>query len=472
MAVLFFALLLLGGGGAPAPIVQAILQALALGGLLGLVWLHLFYNPITASIRWSGLFIIVILLIPVSQLIPLPFEIWRSLPGRELAAHALDLAGVPPHPRPISLDPEATRFTALSLLPGVVIFLAVAALDHNSRILLIKIALAVGAVSAVLGAVQFTMAGSGGFYVFPRSGAGRASGLFANANFQSDFMLLCILLAAYIARTQPGQLRFRFRRVERQLHIAMLLIPFCAFMTLAAQSRTGVLLLPVVLLAAYWILLNGAKKSHLIGAAAFIGLAAGVLFVAAPTFALAVINRFGSGPEERIAAVPDIWHAIKLYFPFGSGLGTFDPVYRSVESLSVVKETYLNHAHDDYLEILLETGAFGIAAVAVFWIAFVARCLQIFRAPRGSEQMGLQRVSAVGIALLLVHSVADYPLRTITLLSMFAFFCAILFTDDLGHRERKTSRSKPRRRKSERDGRDIPAFSGGNGDSASPGGDR
>ncbi len=65
-----------------------------------------------------------ILALPLFQLIPMPPFLWSSLPGRGEIASAYDAAGMTLPWLPISLDPSATWFGLLSLLPAAAIFLA------------------------------------------------------------------------------------------------------------------------------------------------------------------------------------------------------------------------------------------------------------------------------------------------------------------------------------------------------------
>ena len=53
---------------------------------------------------------------------------------------------------------------------------------------------------------------------------------------------------------------------------------------------------------------------------------------------------------------------IKDSFPIGTGLGTFSTVYRRYEDPSRVTRQFANHAHNDYVEAVLELGAAGPAA--------------------------------------------------------------------------------------------------------------
>ena len=52
--------------------------------------------------------------------------------------------------------------------------------------------------------------------------------------------------------------------------------------------------------------------------------------------------------------------------PLGSGLGTFVPVYAMFEKPEDAQDTYVNRAHNEILEIWLETGMLGLALIVVF----------------------------------------------------------------------------------------------------------
>jgi O-antigen ligase len=59
------------------------------------------------------------------------------------------------------------------------------------------------------------------------------------------------------------------------------------------------------------------------------------------------------------------------YLPFGTGLGSFEIIFKLNEPNALLKPTYLNHAHNDWLEIALTggIGAVALAMVAVAWWA-------------------------------------------------------------------------------------------------------
>ena len=135
-----------------------------------------------------------------------------------------------------------------------------------------------------------------------------------------------------------------------------------------------------------------------------------------------ILSRFGpdTGPEFRYRAWPLIWREAGRHLPFGSGVGSFDRVYRGIEPLSFVGPKFFNHAHNDYLELWLETGWLGVAAVVAVAAWFVANAARAWSA-RGSS---LARAASVGVLALAAMSSVDYPLRTEAVAALFAFLLA------------------------------------------------
>jgi O-Antigen ligase len=122
--------------------------------------------------------------------------------------------------------------------------------------------------------------------------------------------------------------------------------------------------------------------------------------------------------------------AARAYMPLGSGVGTFVPVYAMYEKLQdVLINGYVNHAHDDVLELWLETGIAGIVLSGIFIVWLVRRLMTVWRraspAPLDIDH-ALACAAALIVGLLLAHSFVDYPLRTDGMMTMLAFACALL----------------------------------------------
>ena len=141
---------------------------------------------------------------------------------------------------------------------------------------------------------------------------------------------------------------------------------------------------------------------------------------------------FGSGPVEerfltplaqdrRSLAWPIIWRAAQEHLPFGAGIGAFDRVYQAAEPLDLIGPTYLNHAHNDFLELWLEAGWAAALLMLLFSAGWAWKTWNAWRVRSATG------VAAAGsILLLAAASFSDYPLRTETNLVLFGFCAGLL----------------------------------------------
>jgi O-antigen ligase len=109
--------------------------------------------------------------------------------------------------------------------------------------------------------------------------------------------------------------------------------------------------------------------------------------------------------------------------PFGSGLGSFRNVYRLYERPEQVTSEYVVHAHNDYAELVLELGLAGIVLMILFLAWWT---MGVWRAWRSVEVGPFARAAAIASAAVLIHSVADFPLRTAAISACFAMCLALL----------------------------------------------
>lgn len=110
-------------------------------------------------------------------------------------------------------------------------------------------------------------------------------------------------------------------------------------------------------------------------------------------------------------------NAIKNHWLLGTGLGTFVLLYPSYESLEQISSYYINHVHNDYLELILELGVLVIVPFLIYLILVLK--LSFTRKYAG--------VLGITIIAILAHSILDYPLRTFSVAIIFITTSAILF---------------------------------------------
>ena len=100
-------------------------------------------------------------------------------------------------------------------------------------------------------------------------------------------------------------------------------------------------------------------------------------------------------------------------------------IYPAFEPITNLSPSYVNEAHNEYLQLILETGLIFPVLFAMFlgWLGF--RLAATRRNPDWN-QAALTLAAAAGVAILLLHSLVDYPLRTPALGCVFAFLCGCL----------------------------------------------
>jgi O-antigen ligase len=200
-----------------------------------------------------------------------------------------------------------------------------------------------------------------------------------------------------------------------------------------ARSRAGLGLTIVALMGGIGLALcdrrnaaAGVTPSRLLIAAT----ALAVVFAAQFTL-YRLLERFEDDPlkDSRVTLARVTSEAARLYMPLGSGVGTFVPVYAMHERPEDAPlDAYANRAHNDVLELWLEGGVVGLGLGATFLGWLVVRSMQVWRrtAPGRQIDLSLMRAGTVLIALIVVHSLVDYPLRTGAMMAIMAFACGLL----------------------------------------------
>jgi O-antigen ligase len=158
--------------------------------------------------------------------------------------------------------------------------------------------------------------------------------------------------------------------------------------------------------------------------------AAAAILVAAISLSRAeALERFLTGSisdDPRALYTPTIVEIAKDFFPVGSGFGSFDPVYRYYEPFELLRNLYLNHAHNDWLELVV-TGGLPAVLLALCFVAWAApRAGRAMAAGHGFRSHGFARLACATIAIMLASSLVDYPLRTPLLGALFALSCGWL----------------------------------------------
>lgn len=379
-----------------------------------------------------GLLALTLLLIAI-QLVPLPPAIWTALPGREFVATGYELLGQPLPWLPISLAPYQSIASALWLLPPIAVLAGMLKL-HAYRTSWLAAALCVATFAAVLvGTLQVASGdpASSPWYFYEFSNFGQATGFFANSNHMATLLIVAIpLLAALfgISRTREKSTQ---ASVSKTATLAGGLIVILLGLALNGSLAGWGLGVPVVAATALLgVTLKPSAARWTIAGVALLGAAALAFMFSSP---LQSIPSSGAGQsvETRATIFKKSLAAARDFAPLGSGVGTFANIYPRYEDPASVDATYVNHAHSDFIEIILETGIPGLVLILLFLFWWVRRFAAIWRSPTVDRYA---RAATIASAAILAHSSVDYPLRTSAISATFAMCLALMVQPRRGMR--------------------------------------
>jgi O-antigen ligase len=338
---------------------------------------------------------------------------------------AFDLIGRDLPWAPLSMSRSGTWLSAVALLPPLSIYLGVIQLRRRERRLLSLALLALGLAGIFVGLLQVAQGSSSPLQFYGSATQGFAVGFFANRNhFAANIYSLMPLAAAWIVSGADG--------------VAARVIGFAVFLTLIAaelmaRSRAGVVLTIVALFGAIALARSGHRLVKGITPVRLFFSAAALAIVFSLRFALyRILERFDVDvlADARIAIARNTIEAAISLMPVGAGQGAFVPVYAMFEKpQDLIAGTYVNHAHNEFLQLWLESGVAAPILIGAFAIWFVLRSASVWRRSYhdGLEiDRSLTRAASLIIALLAAHSIVDYPLRTGSMMAVLAFACALL----------------------------------------------
>lgn len=296
---------------------------------------------------------------------------------------------------------------------GILAFVAAQLLRSEYLPRFAKIMALFGSVYAVFAVLQgFTSEGKIYWLIKPRTG--NAYGSYVNHNHYAGLMEL--LLPFALVLVVSGSARGATRVL---LGFAATLMAASVFLS---QSRGGMFAVVVetVFLAVFWMLHFSPKKS----AAVF------VAFCLLTALFLAWIAPQQLGSRMTDIHDPARWlihrDSVRMFtaHPFlGSGFGTFPvafPRYREFYD-----GFFINHAHDDYLELLLETGLIGFGVGLWFLVVLYRQGLRNSRAAKLSASALISTAALAGCTGLLAHSFVDFNLHIPANAALFYVWCVV-----------------------------------------------
>ena len=365
-------------------------------------------------------FLGVFLAVTVLQLIPLPPAVLKALSPRTASLYRdMGTGGW----RTLSLAP-ALSFSELVhfLFYGVFAFLVYRHVGTRRRLeTFVLTLLAVGVFESFYGLAEL-FGGSQRIFGFQRDyHLGSATGTFINRDHFAGLleMLFALALGYLLAKADFFGMRRELGLREKILWFAQEKLQralLCGIVAVViglglvfSRSRSGIFIFfATIVLAAAAVSAGGqAKRSARIVRT----VAVMVVFAAVAAGVKPVVERFTKENMARDARFVYYANTLKYLraFPAGTGLRTFAQAYPMFETR--YEPGLLDHAHNDYLEVLAEGGVVGGGALILFAAAGVVWIFLRWLRRRDPLARGVALGALLGVVALLLHSFTDFNLR-------------------------------------------------------------
>lgn len=296
-----------------------------------------------------------------------------------------------------------TRVALMKFLAcGIIFFLAVQSFRTRYDLRnLTWFLMGFGFVVAVFGIIQNYTSQNVLYWYRPLTGGGTPFGPYVNRNDFAGFIEL-------IAPVGMCLLIFRGIRREQQVFVGLLtVVPIAALALTASRGGIASFLCEILLI----VLIARAHRRRIQALAASVllifALGAGAWLGAGK-----ILGRFRSSQlyeissDRRVTMLKGAWHIFRSRPLVGTGLGTLVSVYPKYETY--YDGLIVNHVHNDYVELLAETGIAG----GICGLIFVALLFYTAYSRLREEQSPFSRaIHAAGIVAcfgLLVHGLVDF----------------------------------------------------------------
>ena len=361
------------------------------------------------------------ILLVVLELIPLPPSIWLALPGRAPFGEAAELAGVAQPWRPLAIVPSGALNALGALLVPLAMMTLVATLRDNERPLLPTGVLAFITLGALVGFVQTAATTFDNPLI--NDVPGEATGVFANRNHFALLLAIGCLLAPVWACLEPRRAGLGWRAP-----LALGLVMMFILLILISGSRAGLFLGALGGLAGVALVFGRIRVAMarfprwvlpvllLVGAVTIAGLIL-LSYNVDRAFGIDRLLSENAADDLRVRSTPTVVKMTTLYFPFGIGAGGFDPLFRLHEPFSLLRINYFNHAHNDFLETILEHGLGGLVLMIVTAAWWLWQTIKAWRNDTGATGL-LARAGSAAVLLVAIASTVDYPARTPIIMAM------------------------------------------------------
>jgi len=370
------------------------------------------------QVRLPLLFLLSFAALILLQLVPLPPQVWAGLPGRQPYLALARLIGSADQWRPLNLTPDLGFNAAMALLPCFAVLALLAQLHARNLWISVAALAIVGAGAALLSLAQQADGVDSALRLYRITSENSAVGLFANRNHNATLLAISLPVIAVCTSGAAGG-----GRASRMIGFGGIALSMLILVTIPLTgSRFGLVTGLVGAMSAliFWLralpaLVGDRRQKGVVPGLTVLGVLFVVAIVAALTSdrgqALQRLLSASLADDQRWKLWPTLMEMVSTFIPWGSGFGSFEPVFRRFEPLDNLTPSYFNQAHNEFVQLAIEGGLPALLLAVAFLLWWIWRTAAAWRggAARGAA---LPQLGSVVTGIIMISSVLDYPVRT------------------------------------------------------------
>jgi O-antigen ligase len=325
---------------------------------------------------------------------------------------------------------------------GLACFLITQTLTRTTHVRRLATALVIYGTWVAMFAVLQSLSSAGKLYWLrtPRFG-GWIYGPYVNHNHYAGLMEMLV----------PVPLVFAFSRYARgrERWAAASAAAFMGATIFLSGSRGGMVAFALQVAIFLWFLFRertGGRAAFLMAAFLVVSLASiewiGGSEVTARLSTISANKHSELANDIRLKINRDALHMFAQRPILGWGLGTFEAVYPQFRSFYT--DLLVDKAHNDYLQLLTETGLLGFAIMIWFLVSAIRPALPKIRNWPSDVNGAVALAALIGISGILVHSLVDFNLEIPANALMFYVLCAVAAMECRFRNSRRDRKDKDR----------------------------
>lgn len=369
------------------------------------------------------------------QFVPLPAGWVQVLSPHGYEAHAIAagvLGQIVADVLTLSVDPHTTRDFWLKTVAYACMFcLTLLLVDSRQRLeMLLKTLVISGTLQAIYGSVMVLSGFEYGFFIEKYAYRGTATGTFINRNHLAGYLNLCLaagigLMIAKLGGEAIHGWRQRIRSIVRlllgektRLRIYLIVMVIGLVLTRSRMGNTAFFASTLIVGAIGLMLMRNAPRSTMFFLGSLIALD---ILIVGTWFGVDQVAKRIQHTEivagaDNVLPTEDRGEVNRLALNYakdfwltGSGGGSFYVTFPTYHNRNIVG--FFDHTHNDYLQLLAETGVIGLSLCVLIVALAAVQALRALRRRNDPLPRGVAFAVALAICWLAIHSAVDFNMQ-------------------------------------------------------------